>query len=160
MERLRDETGETVLLAKLSDARVLYLDVVESHNSIRYVAQIGETRGLHATSTGRALLAALPTGQRAKLLRRVEYSKLTSKTLLNPEAVEAAIASEGKRGCYRNFGESVEDLYAVARAFRLDETLYSLAVVGPARRIEEREERHIDLLIAACAEIEATGTRA
>jgi DNA-binding IclR family transcriptional regulator len=159
MERLRDESGETVVLAKLSGARVLYVDVVESYNSIRYVAQPGELRSLHASSNGRAMLAAMPAEQRAKLLRHIDYTRFTGKTLLTPEALEAAVASGAERGCYANFGESVEDLYAIARALRLDEKVYSLAVVGPSARLEERKGRHIDRLIEACAAIEATGAK-
>jgi len=64
--RLRDQTGETVLVGKRLDRQAVYLEVLESPHSIRYSPKVGEFRPLHASASGKALLR-LPSGE----LRRV-----------------------------------------------------------------------------------------
>jgi DNA-binding IclR family transcriptional regulator len=150
LERLRDESGETTVFAKRRDTQVLYLDVVESRSTIRYVAQVGETRELHASSIGRALLSLLPDDERGRLLKRLKYKRLTPTTLTTPKALEAAIAAGRARGAHMNFGESVPDLYAIARPVVIDGNDYAIAVIGPGSRIEENQKRHVASLGKAC----------
>jgi len=150
LEKLRDETGESVVLAKRRGAKVLYLDVVESRSDIRYVAHVGETRDLHASSLAKALLSVMPDAERASLLKRLEYRRLTPKTLGTPKALEASIAADRRRGCYVNFGESVADLYAIARPLIVDGKAYAIAVIGPGKRIEDNQQRVFAALEKAC----------
>lgn len=153
LQKLRDETGETVVLAKRRDTQVVYLDVLESPSTIRYVARVGEVRELHASSLGRALLSLVPAAERAGLLKRLEYRRLTPKTLMSPKALEAAIAAGAERGVFLNFGESVPDLYAIARPLVIDGKVYAIAVIGPGNRIEGNQKRLIAALEKACRSI-------
>lgn len=150
LEKLRDETGETVVLAKRRDAKALFLDVVESRSNIRYVAQVGETRELHASSLGKAILSVMSDAERANLLNRIEFHRLTPKTLRTPKALETSIAADRHRGCYVNFGESVPDLYAIARPLIVDGRAYAIAVIGPGKRIEGNQKRLFAALEQAC----------
>ncbi|MBI1733783.1 MAG: helix-turn-helix domain-containing protein, partial [Candidatus Rokubacteria bacterium] len=56
---LMRRTGETVFLGTLGADRtsVVYVDKVDSEHVIRYSAGVGDRRPLHATSTGKAILA-------------------------------------------------------------------------------------------------------
>ena len=150
LEKLRDETGETVILAKRRDADVLFLDVVESRNNIRFVTQVGETSLLHASSLGKALLSMMPDAERAKLLEGLDFRRLTAKTLRSARALEAAIAVDRRSGCYANFGESIADLYAIARPLTVNGKDYAIAVVGPGTRIEDNRVRLQAALARAC----------
>lgn len=150
LENLRDETGETVVLAKRRNDEVLFLDVIESRSNIRYVAHVGETRHLHASSLGKALLSAMPDAERAGVVKRLAFQRLTPKTLGTAKALEASIASDRRRGCYVNFGESVPDLYAIARPLLMDGKAYAIAVIGPGNRIEENQKRLSTALTKAC----------
>ncbi|HET9651098.1 MAG TPA: IclR family transcriptional regulator [Usitatibacter sp.] len=153
LRKLRDETGETVVLAKRRDTEVVFLDVLESPSTIRYVARVGETRELHATSLGRALLSLVPAGERAALLRRLAYRRLTARTAASQKAVEAAIAAGEARGAFLNFGESVPDLYAIACPVVVDGKPYAVAVIGPGKRIEDNQKRLVSALQKACRSI-------
>lgn len=160
LEQLRDETGETVVLAKRQDAKALFLDVVESRSNIRYVAQVGETRELHASSLGKALLSAMQEADRARLLKCIEFRRLTPKTLGTPKALEASIAADRHRGCYVNFGESVPDLYAIARPLIVDGRAYAIAVIGPGKRIQDSQKQLFAALEKACAAVQGSVARA
>ena len=154
LEKLRDETGESVVLAKRRDTRVVYLDVVESRSTIRYVANVGDLRPLHASSLGRAILSRMPDDERAALLGRLTFDRLTAKTLSSARALEAAVQAGRERGWYENFGESVSDLYAIARPITVDGNHYAIAVIGPSRRIEENQRRHAAALERVCKSLE------
>ncbi len=150
LEKLRDETGETVVLAKRRDDKVLFLDVVESRSNIRYVAHVGETRLLHASSLGKALLSVMPDAERTRVLQQLVFRRLTAKTLRTPKALETSIKIDRRRGCYVNFGESVPDLYAIARPLIVDGKTYAIAVIGPGKRIEDNQKRLFVALEKAC----------
>lgn len=155
--RLRDETGETVVVGKLQDARVLYLDVAESQQRIRYIASIGEFRQPHANSLGKAMLAALAPGERARLLKDYDWTAPTGRTLSNPAAFEREMEEIARRGWAVNAGESVSDLAAVACALRLNGDWYAISVAGPLQRMEARLEEHGGVLHAACADLAEAG---
>jgi DNA-binding IclR family transcriptional regulator len=159
LEALRDETGETVVLAKRREDKVLFLDVVESRSNIRYVAQVGEVRLLHASSLGKALLSVMSEAERASVFRRLEFRRLTPKTLATPKALEASIAADRRLGCYVNFGESVPDLYAIARPLIVDGKAYAIAVIGPGKRIEDKRKRLFAALAKACKAVPGSDPR-
>lgn len=139
LEALRDETGETVVFGKFQeDGRVVYLQVIESQNAVRYTAMPGELREPYANSIGRALLGALPEPKRDALLARATFKRITPKTLMSKEALAAELNASAKRGWYQNIGESIADLGAVAVPVTLSGETYGLSVAGPITRIADR----------------------
>ena len=59
MEQLSAETGETVDLAVLEGARMLFVDQIEGSQRLRTVSHIGERFPLTTTANGRAALACM-----------------------------------------------------------------------------------------------------
>ncbi len=153
---LRDRTGETVVLAKLRGHDVLYLDVVESRQSVRYIAEIGAVRPVQANSLGKALLSGLDRASRDDLLAGIDFPALTSRTL-DRAALEQDLAASGAKGWYCNLGESVPDLGAIARPLRLADS-YAVSVAGPLARIEAALEAHAQALRETCETIERSAS--
>lgn len=60
LEEMRDKAAETTLLARLSAGNAVYVEVLESAQSVRYIAQAGDLRPLYASAAGKALLGAVP----------------------------------------------------------------------------------------------------
>ncbi|MBY8850333.1 IclR family transcriptional regulator, partial [Saccharothrix sp. MB29] len=58
MEQVRREINETVHLARLDGADVVYLASRESEHHLRVVSRVGRRLPAHSTSLGKALLAA------------------------------------------------------------------------------------------------------
>src|SRR5690606_36655582 len=63
LERLRDACRETVILGKRQGDQVIYLQVIESENPIRYSARPGEFKPLHSSLIGKALIGSLKEPQ-------------------------------------------------------------------------------------------------
>src|SRR5688572_9131198 len=80
---LMRRTGETVFLAALTTDRtaVVYVDIVPSEQIIRYAAGVGDRRPLHATSTGKAILAFLPVDEREEIVKLLTLVRATDRTV-------------------------------------------------------------------------------
>src|SRR5207253_3326060 len=71
LHELRDATNETIVLGALRDDHVVYLEVVESAQTIRYASRPGDTRNLHSTALGKAMLMSLPKFERERRLEEL-----------------------------------------------------------------------------------------
>ncbi len=154
LEKLRDHTGETVLLAKRLDRQAVYLDVLESPHSIRYSPKVGEFRPLHASASGKALLGGLAPALRNELLSDMKLPRVTSRTITSRAALEADLEQGRARGWYVTRGETVADLMAVAVPVAVNGEIYSVALAGPMNRMDGALKRHAKLLTELRAALE------
>lgn len=135
---LRDDVQETVLLSKLTGQRAVYLDVLESAQSVRYIAQAGDTRPLHASAVGKALLGALPPAARSDLIARLDLARHNLRTLGTVAEVEANVADGVARGWFMTQGEFLTDVTALAVSMRIGPEVYAVGVAGPGTRMDHR----------------------
>ena len=154
MDDLRDRTGETVILGKPAGGRVMYIEVVESAETLRYTAVAGQFKPLHGTASGKAILAAMAEEERAAAIAGLVLAPLTPRTLTDPAALAHDIAQGIARGWQISRGENVADATAIASAMRLGGAVYVLVVAGPTPRIDARIAAIGDALAAACRTIE------
>lgn len=153
LERLRDETQETVILAKLTGTRVIYVEVVPSANRIRLNPLVGEVREIPANSMGKALLALMPAAARAKLLPTLGYVRHTPQTLVTPEELEADVQRGMQRGWHENFAESDPDVGGISAAVFIQGEPYAVCVAGPLNRMLPKYKSHASRLLAILDEI-------
>ena len=154
LEKLRDQTGETVLLSKRLERQVVYLEVLESPHSIRYSPKVGEFRPLHAGASGKALLGSLAPAVRNALLTGMKLPRVTSRTITSRAALEADLEQGRARGWYVTRGETVADLMAVAVPVAVNGETYSVALAGPLHRMDGVLKRHTKLLTELRAALE------
>jgi DNA-binding IclR family transcriptional regulator len=154
LQELRDTTGETVLFAKRSAEQVVILDVLISPQRIRYSADLGELRTLHASSLGKAILSRMPEDERAQLLDKLEMTKLTSGTITSRRKLEDEIARSAKRGWFVNSEESVKHIYAVAVPVTINGETYAISLPGPTERMKPNLKHLVERLEAARDHIE------
>lgn len=154
LEKLRDQTGETVLVAKRLGRQTVYLEVLESPHSIRYSPKVGELRPLHAGASGKALLGGLAPAMRSELLAGMRLPRMTSRTITSRAALEADLEQGRARGWYVTRGESVADLMAVGVPVAVNGEIYSVALAGPMQRMEGALKRHTKLLTELRAALE------
>lgn len=150
---LRDAADETVMLAKIQDGDVLYLDVVEAMQPVRYTARPGARRPLHTSAVAKAILARLPPAEREAALASADYTRYTDRTLVTREALRAEVERAAERGWGENVGESVADLTGLAVALDLGGEWYALCMAGPTPRMRERREEHLGRLKTAAQAI-------
>lgn len=151
LEQLRDAADETALLAKLSGANSVYIEVLESAQSVRYIAQPGDLRPLHATAAGKALLGSLPVAERDRLLGEIELVKRNPHTIANRKALLRDLETSAARGWYLSRGEFLPDVTAFAAPLRLAGEPYAVVLAGPSARMEARHDMHVGLITGFAA---------
>ena len=151
---LSETCDETVVIGTIRGKEVIYIDVVESKQAIRYSARPGSMRPVHANSIGKAVLSRMDGLMRADLLKRLPYKKLTSKTILSADDLEADIRSSSRRGWFSNTRESVDDLGAVAMPVTINGGTFGISIAGPAARMQAAIDDHVAALKRTCAKIE------
>lgn len=158
LDALRDATGETVHLVILSGREVVFVDGTESIHALRVAARTGRHLPAHATSVGKALLAALPPGRFAALYGHGDLVAVTQRTICDPQALERDLALTRERGYATSRGESENGVGSVGVAVRnpAGDPQAALSVAMPLDRFTEQVERQTaTLLRSAAAELGA-----
>lgn len=148
--KLRDLTGETVVLSKRLSDCVVYLGLAESTHSIRYNASVGDLKPLHSTSSGKALLSVLPEDERSALIGRLRGSGGGRIPPAQRAQLLEEIAGSVKRGWFVGRGEIVIDVMGVAAPVYVAGDALSIAIAGPRNRMEPKLHAHAKQLIWTC----------
>ena len=136
LERLARATGETAALAVLRDGDLVYVDEV-APASIVSAAWSGRTMSLHATSTGKVLLAWSPEEEMSILLPR-RLKRFTETTITDRPSLWQELALTRERGYATCSGEFDPSAWGVSAPV-LDHTGRLVAVLsiwGPGDRID------------------------
>ena len=84
MTELRNRTGETVQVGVLDGLQVVYIERLDSPNTLRLFTDVGRRNEVHCTGTGKALLANLPPDRRDRILGELDLTKRTAYTITSP----------------------------------------------------------------------------
>jgi len=155
VRRLAGATGETVNLAVARRLELVYADQVQAPH-VMAPDWLGHTVPLHATSTGKAFLAALPPDELEALLR-VRLERFTDTTITDPRALRAELDEVRARGYAVSHGELEPALWGVSAVAR-DADLRPAAVVsvwGSDARVRERVDELGTRALGAARELEA-----
>ena len=88
--------------------------MIESTQVIRYAAQIGDFRPLHANSISKAILAQYDDEYVLDKLVNFNMTKFSEQTIASPREFLNILEKVRASGIAANMGESAEDLAAVA----------------------------------------------
>jgi DNA-binding IclR family transcriptional regulator len=97
LEALAERFNETSYLAVLEDWQVVYRDVIESTQPLRYVGELGVPAPLHAGAAGRAILAGLDDDAFERWLASARLTAVTQATETDPARLRERRAAEGRQ---------------------------------------------------------------
>lgn len=158
MVRLRDATQETIHLSVVDGTeRMILIDRVDCDQPVRTYNKLGGTSPLHATSSGRSVLAAMTDAQVEQVIAR-GLRRLTETTITDPERLRGDIARIRENGYAVNISENRANVCAIGAAIR-DATGAPTAGVSismPDIRFDHRQVPHWGgLVVKTAAEIGA-----
>lgn len=159
LQRLAEEVGETCNISMPDGDAMIYVDRVETHWPLRIRLPIGSRVPLHCTSAGKTYLSTLSTAQFNRLLRRLDLSPRTPRTITSPEALSAEIALTRERGYGADNQEMVDGMIALAVPIRddLDRMFGTLSFHAPVQRLQPEDAlQYLPLLNQTAAELAAT----
>lgn len=148
---LRDSTNETVVLASRQRGHIISLAVHESRQDVRFATSVGTTRPLHTSAIGRALLSLLSPKDRAAALE--ETSRQFPDIPIDHDQLKVDLEEVVQRGYADAPGNEATDLMGIAKAFRVGDEQFGIAIAGPTERIKANAARHVDLLSKAVQKI-------
>jgi len=151
LERLRDSTRETIILGKRHGDTIIYLQVIEGTQSIRYSAKAGDLKPLHSSSIGKALLGSLKEPDLRQWLAERALPAITSTTITDAEKLVGEILQSRKSGYFQTRGENVVDVWAVSTFLNVNRETLGVAVAGPKHRLENNMPECAHLLVATCS---------
>ena len=146
---LQLETGETVILGKRQGNAITYLDVIEGRHTIRYAASPGDTKPLHSSAIGKAMLGAMPPLELVRLLRKLPLPAVTERTIKDQAGLLLDIEAGRARGYFMTRGENVPEVMALSIARSVGDEWYGVAIAGPIGRLEGAREGLAATLLAA-----------
>ena len=155
-ERLAVEVGETVNLAVLREHYAVNVDQVRGQATVTTHNWVGQLTPLHATSSGKVLLAGLSPAERAAVVAASGLPAFTPATLSSASALDEHLAVVQRRGYAIAIEEYEVGLNAVAAPIlgADGQVIAALSASGPAYRCtEERLHEIAPAVIAAGAEI-------
>ena len=154
MEHLRDQTGESVHLAIRERHEVVVIDSVETVNPTRIHIPIGTRSPLHATATGKSILAHLDEQQRADVVA-AGLGRFTAVTITDPELLIGELdAIRSGRRCATAKGELRDDIASIAAPVLSGAgwPICAISVFIPLYRFPPDDGVQIGRLVVAAAE--------
>lgn len=149
LERICADSGETANLAVPRRVGLAYVDEV-APPAVLTARWLGRQVPIHATSTGKALLAWLPDGEIESVLS-LPLAGYTSTTRTESDALRAELMSIRKRGYSVSVGELEPDVYGVSAPV-LDPHGRPFAVIsvwGPRDRVPQTRFAELGTLVRA-----------
>jgi DNA-binding IclR family transcriptional regulator len=154
LDRLQAEVGETVFFCTLDDGQVLYLEKVESQQSVRTACTVGSRAPAYCTAVGKAMLAELPEAEVNDIIRRSGLKPVTPNTITTATALKAELRTVRSRGYAIDNEEKEPGLRCLSAAVRghSGKLLAAISVSGPAFRITKERLPAIGQVVMRAAQ--------
>ncbi|MFW0795826.1 IclR family transcriptional regulator [Gordonia sp. CPCC 205515] len=152
--QLAADVGETVNIAVLRSHYAVNLDQARGPSAIGAHDWVGELTPLHATSSGKVLIAHLSDEERHDLIKAAGLDTLTKRTLTSVADLDRELALVARDGYALTIEEFEEGLTAVAAPVRdhLGAVIAAVSVSGPVYRLSEEKAREIAPQVVAAAD--------
>jgi IclR family KDG regulon transcriptional repressor len=136
---LREKTGESVHLAILDHATIIYINYFESRQAIRMSTDVGLRRPAHCTAEGKILLAHQPQEVIEDIIA-AGLRQFTPNTITDPAAFRKELTAVRARGYAIDDEECDPGMRCIAAPVRNHngEVIAAASVAGPAQRLTKK----------------------
>jgi IclR family transcriptional regulator, acetate operon repressor len=153
LRMLRDLTGETTYLAILDEHEALAIERYDGVHDKRSQTALGQRKPLHCTSTGKAMLAALPAARRDALIKTLDLKAVTPNTITDRRKLATDLKLTQTRGWSIDDEEVVAGVRCVGAAVVDAEGVLrgAITVAGPAFRMSRERLNALGQEVAEAA---------
>ena len=153
LRELASLSNEIVHLALMDRGEIVYIDKMESDNTTRMHSRIGKRVPVHSTSLGKVILAYLPEGEAADIVRRYGMPSLTEHTISDPGEFERVLAETAKLGYAFDLEENELGVCCVAAPIfdHADQIVAACSVSGPSNRMTSARLGELVPIVKDCA---------
>lgn len=142
---LVERTRHSSHVGVLDEPRLIVIASVDSPQALRVILKSGEARYLHATASGKLLLAYGRQGLLESVVRAVGLPALTAKTITSESRLRRELAVIRQLGIATNVEEYTRGAGAVAAPIfgAAGAIIAALCTVFPTSVVDRRELKHI-----------------
>lgn len=157
LHELRRRTDETIHLGVAEMDRIVYIAKLETQQPVQIASAIGQTMPMHTTALGKAILAAMTEEEREPLLRRLDLTAKTARSLDTIEALQSNLQEITERGYSVDDRENEESITCVGAAIvdAAGRVHGAISVSGPSFRVVDRVVEYGEVCRKAANEIGA-----
>lgn len=155
MKKLRDQTGEAVLLSVYTNIGGVCIEKVDTKNAIKVTSKPGHTTPLHCGATGKILLAYTKPDEINRVLEK-DLESYTENSITDEEKIRKQLKEIREQGYVISWGEVDKGAIGIGAPILDNEgdLLYGLSLVGPEDRIKSNGlEKTIDMVVDSADEI-------
>lgn len=154
VRRLSATTGQSAVLAILTGADIVYIDVQEGSSPLRSTPQIGMRAPAHATAVGKCLLAERWSDGLTEAIGPGPYPAATQSTITSRDALREELGRIRREGLAMEHGELQPDISNAACAVRdrSGEAIAAIALQSPTSLMVANAESWTAHLRDAAAE--------
>jgi DNA-binding IclR family transcriptional regulator len=151
LNRLAEATGETATLEVPIDNMMLILDEVTGRHFVGAGGNVGTRWPIHATSTGKALIAFDEPGTDRL---GEQLMPLTSRTITERDRLEEQLAEIRRRGFAETVDELEDGFSGVAAVVRggMGQVIGALSICGPTQRLSAARRASLGATLRSAAE--------
>jgi DNA-binding IclR family transcriptional regulator len=154
MEELNKKVGETVHLVVMDDFDIIYINKVESAQSLRIGTRVGGRLPAHCTGVGKVLLAALSPEELNIFLKKRPLKRFTPSTITDPEDLRKALAQIRAQGYALDNEEFNGGLMCAAAPIKnySQKIIGAISISGPTNRIREKNLENLISMVKSIAQ--------
>ncbi len=137
MQALVNDSGETASLYIDDDGEIVCIGQVECRQTMRVIARPGGRAKMHASGSGKALLAFYPATRLEQIVERHGLAAATEKTINTPQALRRNLEAVRNAGFAIDDEENALGIRCVAAPVfdHAGEPVAAISISGPASRI-------------------------
>ncbi|MEA5409776.1 IclR family transcriptional regulator [Haloarculaceae archaeon H-GB2-1] len=158
VEELAQETEERAQFLVEEHGEAVYIHRALGSRAVRTDPGIGKRIPLHATASGKAMLAAMPSEKVSRIIEQTRFAEITDETVTDAEELRQELNEIRERGYAFNREENLDGLHAVGVPVRNPDggVIGGLSVSGPSHRFtgEHFEDELPTLLLGTANELE------
>jgi IclR family transcriptional regulator, KDG regulon repressor len=148
LEKLRMATGESANLATLDHNDVVYVEHVDSNQTLRTFTQVGNRAPLYCTCVGKVFLASMNLEERG-FLKNESFSRFTDNTLADLEELEKELSVIKREGVAVDNGEMDIGVRCIASPVKDSggKVIAAISISGPYTRLNTKRVEELKPLV-------------
>jgi IclR family acetate operon transcriptional repressor len=137
MQALVNDSGETASLYVEDDGEIVCISQIECRQTMRVIARPGGRARMHASGSGKALLAFVSDEHLNEVVERHGLQAATEKTIKSPQALRLNLEGVRRKGYAVDDEENALGIRCVAAPVfdHTGEVIAAISISGPSARI-------------------------
>lgn len=137
LQKLSQDVNETVHLCIDDNGEVMYIDKIESNQTIRMYSRIGSRAPMYCTGVGKVLLSGMSEEYYQRVVSSMSFAARTAKTITTKEDLAQEVAAVKKQGYALDNIENEEGIRCIAAPIYdyQGKVIASFSISGPSNRV-------------------------